>query len=89
MRILISIILFFGVLFSSELKIATYNVENLFDDRISGSEYSEFKSNRWNEAKYQQKLQKIARVLKHLDADVVALNEIENQNVMKALADLR
>ena len=46
MRILISIILFFGVLFSSELKIATYNVENLFDDRISGSEYSEFKSNR-------------------------------------------
>lgn len=88
MRILISIILFFGVLFSSELKIATYNVENLFDDRISGSEYSDFKSNRWNEAKYQQKLQKIARVLKHLDADVVALNEIENQNVMKALADL-
>lgn len=88
MRVLIAFMLLFGVLFSSELKFATYNVENLFDDKISGSEYADFKSNRWNSAKYHQKLQKISRVLKELDADIVALNEIENQNVIEKLADL-
>ena len=88
MRVLVALIFLFSLLFSSELKIATYNVENLFDDKISGSEYSDFKSNRWNSAKYQQKLRKISRVLRELNADVVALNEIENQNVIKELANL-
>lgn len=88
MRVLVALIFLFSLLFSSELKIATYNVENLFDDKISGSEYSDFKSNRWNSAKYQQKLQKISRVLRELNADVVALNEIENENVIKELANL-
>lgn len=88
MRVLVALIFLFSLLFSSELKIATYNVENLFDDKISGSEYSDFKSNRWNSAKYQQKLQKISRVLWELNADVVALNEIENENVIKELANL-
>ncbi|MDL0104835.1 endonuclease/exonuclease/phosphatase family protein [Campylobacter vicugnae] len=88
MRVLVALIFLFSLLFSSELKIATYNVENLFDDKISGSEYSDFKSNRWNSAKYQQKLRKISRVLRELNADVVALNEIENENVIKELANL-
>lgn len=88
MRVLAALIFLFSLLFSSELKIATYNVENLFDDKISGSEYSDFKSNRWNSAKYQQKLRKISRVLRELNADVVALNEIENENVIKELANL-
>lgn len=88
MRVLVALIFLFSLLFSSELKIATYNVENLFDDKINGSEYSDFKSNRWNSAKYQQKLQKISRVLRELNADVVALNEIENENVIKELANL-
>ncbi len=88
MRVLVALIFLFSLLFSSELKIATYNVENLFDDKISGSEYSDFKSNRWNSSKYQQKLQKISRVLRELNADVVALNEIENENVIKELANL-
>ena len=88
MRVLVALIFLFSLLFSSELKIATYNVENLFDDKISGSEYRDFKSNRWNSAKYQQKLRKISRVLRELNADVVALNEIENENVIKELANL-
>ena len=88
MRVLVALIFLFSLLFSSKLKIATYNVENLFDDKISGSEYSDFKSNRWNSAKYQQKLRKISRVLRELNADVVALNEIENENVIKELANL-
>ena len=88
MRVLVALIFLFSLLFSSELKIATYNVENLFDDKINGSEYSDFKSNRWNSAKYQQKLRKISRVLRELNADVVALNEIENENVIKELANL-
>ena len=38
MRKILAILLFFTFAFASELKIATYNVENLFDAKVQGSE---------------------------------------------------
>ena len=71
------------------LKIATYNVENLFDLHRSGHEYKEYipftKSN-WNRRTYKIKLKNIARVIKDIDADIIALQEIES---LQALKDLR
>ena len=71
------------------MKIATYNVENLFDLQRSGHEYKEFipysKSN-WNKKTYKIKLQNIAKVIKDIDADIIALQEIES---FQALKDLR
>ena len=71
------------------LKIATYNVENLFDLQRSGHEYKEYipftKSN-WNRHTYQIKLKNITRVIKDIDADIIALQEIES---LQALKDLR
>lgn len=83
-------ILFFMNLLWGEttLKIASYNVENLFDLTKNGNEYKEYipytKSN-WNEKTYKVKLQNITRVLKDIDADIVALEEIESQTALKDL----
>jgi len=73
----------------SSLKIATYNVENLFDLQRSGHEYKEYipytKSN-WNDINYRIKLKNIAKVIKDINADVIGLQEIES---LQALKDLR
>lgn len=71
------------------LKIATYNVENLFDLQRSSHEYKEYipytKSN-WNDINYKIKLKHIARVIKDINADIIGLQEIES---VQALKDLR
>lgn len=71
------------------LKIATYNVENLFDLKKDGYEYKEYipntKSN-WNKTTYKIKLDNISRVIKEINADIIALQEIES---LQALKDLR
>lgn len=71
------------------LTVATYNVENLFDLEKSGYEYKEYipnSSSEWNQKTYKIKLQNIARVIKDMGADIIALQEIES---LKALLDLR
>lgn len=71
------------------LKIATYNVENLFDLHKSGSEYSDYipnGSSLWNQKNYKIKLRNIAQVIKEIDADIIALQEVES---LEALLDLR
>jgi hypothetical protein len=71
------------------ITIAEYNVQNLFDLKTSGNEYEEyipFGSSNWNYKTYNIKLKHTARVIKDLNADIVALCEIES---IKALKDLR
>jgi endonuclease/exonuclease/phosphatase family metal-dependent hydrolase len=71
------------------LKIATYNVENLFDLQRNGHEYKEYipytKSN-WNDTNYKIKLNNLAKVIKDINADIIGLQEIES---LQALKDLR
>jgi endonuclease/exonuclease/phosphatase family metal-dependent hydrolase len=71
------------------LKIATYNVENLFDLEKKGYKYKEYKpfsKSQWNEKNYKTKLNNLAKVIKDIDADIIALQEIHS---LKALKDLR
>ena len=71
------------------LTIATYNVENLFDLETKGYKYKEYKpysKSNWNKKTYKIKLQNIAKVIKDIDADIIALQEIHS---MQALKDLR
>ncbi|MBC8236933.1 MAG: endonuclease/exonuclease/phosphatase family protein [Helicobacteraceae bacterium] len=73
----------------SVLKIATYNVENLFDLEKSDFRYEEYKpygKSLWNQKNYKIKLKNIAKVIKDIDADIIALQEIGS---LKALKDLR
>lgn len=82
------IFLFIVNLHAKEIKIASYNVENLFDLKKQNSEYSEYipntKSN-WNNTTYTNKLNNILKVIKDIDADIIALQEIENKNVLLEL----
>ncbi len=70
------------------LKIANYNVENLFDLHRSGYEYQEYIPNtisKWNKKNYKLKLKNISKVLTQIDADIITLEEIESLTALKDL----
>jgi len=72
----------------STLKIASYNVENLFDLQRSGHEYKEYIPNTkslWNKKNYTIKLNNIAKVIKDINANIIALQEIESHQALKDL----
>jgi endonuclease/exonuclease/phosphatase family metal-dependent hydrolase len=71
-----------------EVKIATYNVENLFDMNNDGTEYEEYIPNGdwgWNEEMYRTKLHNTANVIKDIGADIIGLQEIESETALKDL----
>lgn len=72
----------------TEMKIATYNVENLFDMNDEGNEYEEYIPNTswgWTDAMYRIKLQHTAQVIRDIGADVIGLEEIESESALKDL----
>lgn len=73
----------------ADLRVAFYNVENLFDTQDNPQKEDEdflpegrFK---WTSDKYQIKLKNIARVVNGIDADVIGLAEVENRIVLEDL----
>ena len=77
----------------SSLTILTYNVENLFDDVDNGTEYREYdpSGGNWNSELFHRKLQRVAEVLRAASpggADIVALQEVENEKALASLNDL-
>lgn len=88
-RLLPLLLLVAALLSGAEVKIATYNVENLFDLQYSGHEYEEYIPNsawRWNADTYRVKLKNIAKVIVDINPDIIALQEIES---LQALKDLK
>lgn len=80
--------LFFSFsLFATDFKVASYNVENLFDEYSQGTEYSDYKPNRhnWDSKMVDIKLNHTAQVICDIDADIIGLQEIENINILKRL----
>jgi len=75
------------VLLSKPFKIATYNVENLFDATFQGSEYEEYipGKHNWNKRMVEIKLNHTAEVICDIDADIIGLQEIENKHIFKQL----
>jgi endonuclease/exonuclease/phosphatase family metal-dependent hydrolase len=75
-------------LFAVTFKIASYNVENLFDLKDDGREYPEYIPNtgfRWDNITYKKKINNIAKVLCDLDADIVGLQEVESETALNDL----
>lgn len=71
-----------------EVKIASYNVENLFDMNNDGNEYDQYIPNTswgWNEEMHRIKLINTAQVVKDVGADIIGLQEIESQTALKEL----
>ena len=70
------------------LKIATYNVENLFDLNKHDYRYKEYKPNTkslWNKKNYKIKINNIADVIKDINPDIIALQEIGSLGSLKDL----
>lgn len=68
--------------------VASYNVENLFDLTQVPAEYPEYIPNGplgWNRQMLDIKLDNIARVISDLDAEIVALQEIESRQALEYL----
>ena len=73
---------------ANTFSIASYNVENLFDLNEGGNEYSEFIPNtkaNWNEENFNIKIKNLLKVIKDLDADIIALQEIEIRELKQLL----
>ncbi|MBN2896954.1 MAG: endonuclease/exonuclease/phosphatase family protein [Campylobacterales bacterium] len=71
-----------------QVRVATYNVENLFDLKRDGNEYTEYIPNtswKWNTQTYRAKIDNITRVIAELNADIVALQEIESREALREL----
>lgn len=85
----ILLILIFSIFLNAQnLKIASYNVENFFDLNKDKSDYKEYipnSSTLWNQRNFNIKLNNILKVLNDLNADIIALQEIENESLMKLL----
>lgn len=80
--------LFAIILNAKTFSIATYNVENLFDLNKDNDEYSEFipnTSSNWNETNFNIKINNLIKVIKDMNVDIIALQEIENRELMQLL----
>ncbi|KIM05413.1 MAG: hypothetical protein KN64_02715 [Sulfurovum sp. AS07-7] len=86
---LFSFLFFISSLEAKDVKVATYNVENLFDMNHDGSEYKEYipNSSSWNDKFMQKKLLHTSDVICDLNADILALQEVENENALNLLMD--
>jgi endonuclease/exonuclease/phosphatase family metal-dependent hydrolase len=79
---------------AERLVIASWNVEALFDGSDGGHEYGEYtKDAGWTEEKYRARLNVIAGAVRGsgdegLGADILALIEVENLNVLRDLAEM-
>lgn len=88
MRILFLLALILSLLGGVEVKIATYNVENLFDMNYDGTEYEEYIPNGdwgWTDEMYRAKLHNTATVIREIGADIIGLQEIESETALKDL----
>ena len=74
-------------LLSKPFKVATYNVENLFDATFQGTEYEEYipGKHNWNARMVEIKLNHTAEVICDLDADILGLQEVENSDIFRQL----
>ena len=85
---LLLFLLFPLLLFAQNITVASYNVENLFDLTMNKSDYKEYKPNtksKWNQKNFNTKLKNVLKVINDIDADIIALQEIENQKMMQLL----
>ena len=89
MRALFTLVFAVFMAFASEISIATYNVQNLFDCKNDGSEYLDFQvgASKWDCEAAGGKLQRTRQIISAIDTDIIALQEVENEQVLRALVD--
>lgn len=74
------------LLFGKPFKVATYNVQNLFDSEYVGTEYDDYTlKHNWTKRMVDIKLNHTAEVICDLNANILGLQEIENRNILQQL----
>ena len=70
------------------VSLACWNAQTFFDAVTVGTEYSDFtNSSKWTTEKYKNRLSKLCEVMSFLNADVLVLEEIENEAVVQDIAN--
>ncbi len=85
----IFLLLFLAVFcLAKDISVATYNVENLFDDKNNGHEYKDYKISKfgWNKQKARKKFENTIKAIKFINADIIALQEVENKALVQKMA---
>ena len=74
---------------SQSIKVMNWNLQTFFDATFDGNEYTDFKNAKsgWNKEKYEERLDRLAGVIKELDADVVVMEELEKESQLQDIAN--
>ncbi|MDR1618974.1 MAG: endonuclease/exonuclease/phosphatase family protein [Treponema sp.] len=74
---------------AENIRIMTWNVQAFFDGTERGNEYNKYRGAAWNQEKYMARLNGLIQALDKLEEtpDILALEEVENEGVLKDLAD--
>lgn len=73
---------------AESLRLVSWNVQTFFDAERDGCEYKDFVTDkRWGEAAYRERLKRLCSSLAELDADVLVLEEIENEAVLQDISN--
>ena len=66
-----------------------WNLQTFFDAVYDGNEYDEYKDAKsgWNEEKYNTRLERLASVIKTIDADVITFEELEKEEQLQDIAN--
>ncbi len=58
-----------------------WNLQTFFDAQNDGTEYSDFRNSPqlWNKEKYNERLEKLAKVIKTINADILIFEELEKE----------
>ncbi|MDR1902177.1 MAG: endonuclease/exonuclease/phosphatase family protein, partial [Treponema sp.] len=70
------------------ISVMTWNLQALFDGTEAGNEYDEYRGGAWNKEKYAARLNALVQAVESLGntPDILALEEVENDGVLKDLA---
>lgn len=70
------------------VRILTWNTQEFFDGYKDGCEYAEFqKSKNWSREDYETRLERLCEVLTLIDADIIILEEIENEKILQDITN--
>jgi len=75
----------------SEIKIASWNVENLFDtiddEAKKDEEFTPEGKKQWTEKRLAEKIDNLSKVIKFIDADLMGFQEVEHESLLKMLLE--
>ncbi len=74
--------------YKKEVSVVQWNVQCFFDGVTSGSEYEEYRNKDiWSESRYKMRLERLAKALAGINADIIVLEEIEDAAVLQDIVN--